>query len=82
MLVDAAVIGQNAQRWKRRLDGRARELALQIQEARRQQGSDSGKVRALELTLEQCEHLRSFALPIVTELAEWPRRATWGEWLD
>ena len=65
VLVDAAVIGQNAQRWKRRLDGRARELALQIQEARRQQGSDSGKVRALELTLEQCEHLRSFALPIV-----------------
>ena len=82
VLVDAAVIGQNAQRWKRRLDGRARELALQIQEARRQQGSDSGKVRALELTLEQCEHLRAFALPIVTELAEWPGRATWGEWLD
>jgi CRISPR/Cas system-associated exonuclease Cas4 (RecB family) len=82
VLVDAAVIGQSAQRWKRRLDGRARELALQIQEARRQQGSDSGKVRALELTLEQCEHLRSFALPIVTELAEWPGRATWGQWLD
>ena len=82
VLVDAAVIGQNAQRWKRRLDGRARELALQIQEARRQQGSDSGKVRALELTLEQCEHLRAFALPIVNELAEWPARATWGEWLD
>jgi RecB family exonuclease len=36
----------------------------------------------LELTLEQCDHLRAFALPIIEELAAWPARATWGEWLD
>jgi CRISPR/Cas system-associated exonuclease Cas4 (RecB family) len=82
VLIDSAVIGQDAARWKRRLDGRVRELTLQVDEAKRQEGSDSGKVRTLELTLEQCEHLRAFALPIVEELAAWPERATWGEWLD
>jgi CRISPR/Cas system-associated exonuclease Cas4 (RecB family) len=80
--MDAAVIGQEAGRWKRRLDGRGRELAIQIEEARRQEGSDSGKVRALELTLEQGNHLRAFALPIIDEMAAWPARANWGEWLD
>jgi ATP-dependent helicase/nuclease subunit B len=82
LLIDAVVIGQDAARWKRRLDGRARELTLQINEATRQEGSDSGKVRALELTLEQCHHLRAFALPIIDEIAAWPARANWGEWLD
>jgi ATP-dependent helicase/nuclease subunit B len=82
VLMDAAVIGRDAARWKRRLDGRARELALQIREAQRQEGSGSGKAQALELTLEQCEHLRAFALPIVEELASWPAQAAWGDWLD
>ena len=82
VLIDAAVIGQDAARWTRRLDGRARELTLQITEATRQEGNDSGKVRALELTLEQCHHLRSFALPIISEISAWPARANWGQWLD
>jgi ATP-dependent helicase/nuclease subunit B len=82
VLIDAVVIGQDTARWKRRLDGRARELTLQIKEATRQEGNDSGKVRALELTLEQCNHLRAFALPIIDEIAAWPARANWGEWLD
>ena len=82
VLIDAVVIGQDAARWQRRLDGRARELELQIAEAVRQEGSDSGKVRALELTLEQCTHLRAFAIPIINEIAAWPGRANWGEWLD
>jgi len=82
VLMDAAVIGQDAARWTRRLDGRARELTLQINEATRQEGSDSGKVHALELTLEQCNHLRGFALPIIDAIAAWPARANWGEWLD
>jgi ATP-dependent helicase/nuclease subunit B len=82
VLIDAAVIGQDAARWKRRLDGRAHELNLQINEATRQEGGDSGRVRALELTLEQCNHLRAFALPIINEIAAWPTRANWGGWLD
>ena len=82
VLMDAVVIGRDASRWKRRLEGQANELELQITEAARQEGSDTGKVRALELMLEQCNHLRAFALPIVDEMAAWPARANWGEWLD
>jgi CRISPR/Cas system-associated exonuclease Cas4 (RecB family) len=82
LLVEAAVIGGEPQRWKRRLDGKAREIRRQIDEARRDEGGDSARVPALELVQEQLEHLRQFALPIVDELAGWPREGTWGEWLD
>ena len=82
LLVDAAVIGQDAARWKRRLDGHLRELQLQIEELDRQEGKGSTRAESLELVRGQCEHLESFALPIVNELASWPPRATWGEWLD
>jgi hypothetical protein len=82
VLVDAAVIGRDAARWKRRLHGWRRELQLQIEEAQRRDGFDSGKVRGLQLALEQSEQLAAFALPIVEELASWPVQATWGEWLD
>ena len=82
VLVDAAVIGQDAGRWKRRLEGWRRELHLQIAEAQRQDGPDSGKVRALQLAAEQSDQLSAFALPLVEELASWPAEATWGEWLD
>ena len=82
LLVDAAVIGQSADRWRRRLDGKAKELDLQIREAERQEGRDEGRARGLRRTLEQLEHLRGFALPVIEELAGWPRSATWGRWLD
>lgn len=80
LLVEAAVIGQDASRWKRRLDGKAAELRRQATEAARQ--DDDAKARGFEQTLEQIEHLRAFALPIVETLAAWPERATWGDWLD
>ena len=32
--------------------------------------------------LEQLEHLRAFALPIIETLAAWPAEALWGTWLD
>ncbi|HKC56971.1 MAG TPA: PD-(D/E)XK nuclease family protein, partial [Vicinamibacterales bacterium] len=82
LLADAAVIGQDAPRWQRRLDGHLRELQLQIAELDRQEGKDSTRAQSLELVRTQCEHLKAFALPIVNELASWPPRATWGEWLD
>lgn len=82
LLAEAAVIGQSSARWARRLDGKARELRLQIDEASRQDGPDSGKVRGLEQMLEHLDHLRAFALPVITALEEWPPRALWGEWLD
>ena len=82
LLADAAVIGRDAARWQRRLDGHLRELELQIVELDRQEGKGSTRAQSLEHVRTQCEHLKSFALPIVNELASWPPQATWGEWLD
>ncbi len=81
LLVDAVVIGHDASRWARRLDGHARELERQRDEAAGEEGPESGRVHGLELTLEQLKHLRRFALPLIDILAAWPARATWGEWL-
>jgi ATP-dependent helicase/nuclease subunit B len=81
LLVDAVVIGHDAARWRRRLDGHARELARQRDEVAGEEGPDSGRVQGLSLTLEQLHHLRRFALPVVEILEAWPARATWGEWL-
>jgi hypothetical protein len=80
-LIDTAVIGQDVDRWRRRLDGKAHEIARQIEEASREEGDDAAAVLALRQTQEQLAHLRAFALPIVETLANWPARATWGEWL-
>ena len=73
LLVEAAVIGQDAARWKRRLDGKAAELRLQVTEARRQHGIDSAQVHALEQMQEQLVHLQAFALPVIETLAAWPQ---------
>ena len=81
LLVEAAVIGRDSSRWRRRLDGKAAELKRQGFEAGRVEGVDSARARGLQQTLEQLEHLRAFALPIIDTLAAWPARATWGEWL-
>ena len=81
-LVDASVIGQDASRWRRRLAGKAAEVEAQAAEAERQDGPDSSRVRALGQLQEQLAALQLFALPIVEELAAWPREASWGTWLD
>jgi CRISPR/Cas system-associated exonuclease Cas4 (RecB family) len=82
LLVDAAVIGRDAARWERRLAGKAAELDRQITEAEDEHGRDSGRVEGLRRVRQQLEYLRRFALPIVEELAGWPRAATWGAWLE
>ena len=81
LLVDAAVIGQTAARWARRLDGKKNELERQRHEAARDDGGD-GKAEAIERVLDQLAHLRAFALPIIEQMASWPVQGTWGEWLD
>jgi ATP-dependent helicase/nuclease subunit B len=83
LLVESAVIGGTAERWARRLEGKARELQRQIVEAaRHEDDSDGARVRALERIVEQLGHLQAFALPVIEQLAAWPEEATWGEWLD
>jgi CRISPR/Cas system-associated exonuclease Cas4 (RecB family) len=80
LLVEAAVIGQDSSRWRRRLAGKAAELTRQIAEVSGGEG-DEARVRSLEQTLAQLDQLRAFALPIVDMLAAWPVRARWGQWL-
>ncbi len=82
LLVDAAVIGKNADRWRRRLAGKSGELTLQIAEAERQDGRDGARPASLRRTRAQLGHLSAFALPLIDELASWPAEATWGVWLD
>jgi hypothetical protein len=81
LLVETAVIGKDAGRWRRRLDGKARELERQKREALLDEGGEA-RLEAITHVLEQLEHLRRFALPIVETLSSWPREALWGTWLD
>jgi hypothetical protein len=78
LLVDASVIG-GRDRWIRRLDGLRRELQKQIAEVA---DEDESAQLQLERQLENLEHLRRFALPIIEFLDQLPTKATWGEWLD
>jgi hypothetical protein len=81
LIVESAVVGGGNSRWRRRLDGLANEFKLRIEELAREE-PESPRVARYERDLRNLRHLREFALPIVDELASWPERATWGEWLD
>ena len=81
LIVESAVIGGDAARWHRRLDGLAREYRLRIAEEARED-PDSPVAQRLTRDLRNLAHLRAFALPVIDRLASWPSTATWGEWLD
>jgi hypothetical protein len=81
-LVETKVIGRDVDRWRRRLDGKARELERQKREALLDENGGEARLEAITHVLEQLDHLRTFALPIVETLAAWPHRALWGTWLD
>ncbi len=81
MLVEAAVIGGDPDRWRRRLDGFAAELQIRLVESRRAD-PESSLTQALQRDAARLAHLRAFALPLVREMAAWPPLATWGEWLE
>ncbi|MGE0446440.1 MAG: PD-(D/E)XK nuclease family protein, partial [Vicinamibacterales bacterium] len=80
MLVEASVIGGNADRWARRLTGLERELERRGREAERQGHDD--QAAAIARDRERLQQLRAFALPLVEQMAAWPAGAPWGEWLD
>ena len=81
MLVEAAVVGGDPARWTRRLAGFDQELRARQIEIERDDPS-SPRLAALDDDRRRLEHLSSFALPIITEMAAWPALAPWGDWLD
>ena len=78
LLVDAAVIG-SLERWERRLAGLARELEIRLMEL---EDPDGAEAVALQRDRDDLEHLKRFALPVLELLAEFPKSAPWGSWLD
>lgn len=81
LLVESAVIGR-LDRWERRLRGLRAEYQRKIEELRSDE-PESPRIPAIERDIEQLDHLATFALPLVRELAGWPRAgATWGQWLS
>lgn len=78
LLVDAAVIGGRA-RWERRLEGRAAELQLDLDEL---EDPEAPAAAALRRELEDLGHLRAFALPLLDVLAALPEAASWGRWVE
>ncbi|HVJ26905.1 MAG TPA: PD-(D/E)XK nuclease family protein [Vicinamibacterales bacterium] len=81
LIVESAVIGGDPQRWHRRLDGLDHEYRVKIQ-AESREDPESSRVERLKRDRRNLLHLRTFALPIIDELAAWPNEGTWGEWLD
>ena len=81
LLVESSVIGGGRERWARRLDGLAEELARQRDEAAKEEPG-SPRARRYARDIRDLEHLRRFALPVVDALVALPERAAWGGWLD
>jgi ATP-dependent helicase/nuclease subunit B len=80
LLVESAVIG-HFDRWERRLNGLRHEYQQKLQEIASDE-PESPRIIAIRRDLDQLDHLRAFALPIVREMAAWPRAgARWGDWL-
>jgi ATP-dependent helicase/nuclease subunit B len=86
LIVESAVVGGRTRadgraRWRRRLDGLSADFQYRLTELRTEE-PESPRIARFERDLRNLVHLRQFALPIVDDLAGWPERATWGEWLE
>jgi hypothetical protein len=81
LLVESAVIG-HLDRWDRRLKGLREEYRRRLDELQSDE-PESPRIPAIRRDLEQLDYLRTFALPLVHEMADWPRGAVWhwGQWL-
>ena len=57
-----------------------REYRLQLRELRDEE-PDSSRIPRIERELQNLEHLRAFALPLVETMSSWPDVARWGDWM-
>ncbi len=80
LIVEAAVIGR-LDRWQRRLKGLEHEYDRRMREAS-SEDPEAPIVRGLARDREQLQALRSFAEPILAEMADWPDAQRWGDWLS
>ncbi len=86
LIVESAVVGgrtreEGKHRWRRRLDGLKADYTYRIDELKRDE-PESARIGRYERDRRNLDHLRLFALPIIDSLADWPERASWGDWLD
>ena len=79
LLVESAVIG-GKDRWSRRLSGLEAEYRARLVRLREEE-SDSPRIAGIERDLQNLEHLRRFALPVIERLTALPARGSWGEWI-
>jgi ATP-dependent helicase/nuclease subunit B len=79
LIVESAVIGGDAARWRRRLDGLSAEYRRQLEELK-SDDPESPQISRLARDIRNLVHLKAFALPVVETLATWPAAATWKEW--
>ena len=78
LLVEAAVIG-GRDRWRRRIEGLAKDLSLRLSEIAEE---DEAQAAALARTLEDLASFAGYAIPLIDDLDSLPKSATWGEWLN
>jgi RecB family exonuclease len=78
LLVESAVIG-GRERWRKRIDGFAKELRSRIAEI---DDENEASGVATRRTLQDLEAFADYALPLIDILADLPKTANWGEWLD
>jgi RecB family exonuclease len=79
LLVESAVIG-GADRWARRLAGLSAEYRARLSRYREEE-ADSPRTAGIERDLQNLEHLRRFAEPVIGRLAALPASGAWGEWI-
>ena len=79
LLVESAVIG-GKDRWSRRLVGLEAEYRARLLRLREEE-PDSPRIAGIERDLQNLEHLRRFALPVIERLTALPARGSWGEWI-
>jgi CRISPR/Cas system-associated exonuclease Cas4 (RecB family) len=78
VLLDAAVIG-GLDRWERRLE---RLRALKLEERRSLDDADEAHAERVDREIVALQTLQAWALPLLRDLAAFPRAAKWGEWIE